>query len=145
MVKEFDAVPSLMGRRDSTFRSMVRAGWWWGRRVGREKCAGEGRCRGGFETAAGALAIPNPCSPSPPHLSSPQVVEAGLEGTASGAISRIASQAALADVKEEAASGSGSASPGDAVAASPAGGRPGLKGPGRETFVRRLKDEYDLK
>lgn len=23
MVKEFDAVPSLMGRRDSTFRSMV--------------------------------------------------------------------------------------------------------------------------
>lgn len=73
-------------------------------------------------------------------------MEAGLEGTASGAISRIASQAALADVKEEdGASGSGSASPGDAVAASPAGGRPGLKGPGRETFVRRLKDEYDLK
>ena len=33
--------------------------------------------------------------------------------------------------------------PGGEAAASPAGGRPGLKGPGRETFVRRLKDEYE--
>ena len=72
------------------------------------------------------------------------MVEAGLEGTASGAISRIASQAALAGAKEE-GEASGSGSPGDVAAASPAGSRPGLKGPGRDTFVRRLKDEYDLK
>ena len=75
-----------------------------------------------------------------------QVVEAGLEGTASGAISRIASQAALAAAKEGSegsAGGSGSGSPGGVSPA--AGGRPGLQGPGRDTFVRRLKDEYDLK
>lgn len=94
LVKEFDSVPRLMGRQQSTFKSMV--------------------------------------------------IEAGLEG-ASGNISRVASLAALA----AAAKSSGSASPPAASDSPPqgalspaAGGRPVQ---GLPTFVRRLKDDYDLK
>ena len=87
VVKEFDSVPALMGRTESSFKSMV--------------------------------------------------VEAGLEGVASGSISRAASQAALAAL----APGGGDESPVGTVSAAsaPAGGR------GVPSFARRLKEEYDLK
>lgn len=98
LVKEFDSVPSLMGRQKSTFRGMV--------------------------------------------------VEAGLEGSASGVASRAASRAALAALARDAEvagsdEASGSASPGEGAAATAAAPRPGGL-PGLPTFVRRIKDDYDL-
>lgn len=93
VVKEFDSVPRLMGRSESTFKSMV--------------------------------------------------IEAGLEGAASGAISRIASQAALAAVSEEGGEDASSGSPGASAAAPAPTARPKLEG--MKTFVQRMKTDYDLK
>jgi hypothetical protein len=98
MVKEYDSVAGLMGRSDSTFKSMV--------------------------------------------------IEAGLQGAASGSVSRVASVAALAAAARASAGGSGDATPPSAggspqpAAVSPASGRP-LQG--LPTFVRRLKEDYNLK
>lgn len=93
VVKEYDSVAGLMGRRESTFRGMV--------------------------------------------------VEAGLEGVASGSMSRIASKARLAAphaADEAAADGSSAGSPGMSAAAA---GR--AKPQGMPTFVRKMKADYDLK
>ena len=100
VVKEFDAVPRLMGRSESTFRGMV--------------------------------------------------VEAGLEGAAAGAMSRITSAARLAAAKEgedgASADGSPPAAAAAAAAAAPSapasGSRPLM---GMKTFVRKMQNEYDLK
>ena len=77
------------------------------------------------------------------------VIEAGLEGAASGSISRVASVAALAAAAKAAAGDSGDMSPPSAsgsplpAAVSPASnGRPIQ---GLPTFVRRMKEDYDLK
>lgn len=110
VVKEFDSVPSLMGRSGSTFRSMV--------------------------------------------------VQAGLESAASGSISRIASMAKLAakadapvagaqeEEEEEGAPSPGSEEGGNggsgaaaAISAAPGGRRP----EGLPTFVKRMREDYDMK
>ena len=93
VVKEFDSVPGLMGRTDSTFRAMV--------------------------------------------------AQAGLEGAASASVSRVASVAALAAAT---AAGKGSdEEEAQAPPTQPPGGSGERPVQGLPTFVRQLKDDYDLK